>query len=72
MSYFATGNGGNGTRIYYFNTKKERDYFVSWNTKYDQRGAVTRREARRYNQDAYLLIDGELVPDGYNPTMIAI
>ena len=50
--YYATGNGGNGTAIYAFSKKEERDYFVAWNVDYDQRGRVELAVARRYGRTA--------------------
>ncbi len=70
--FFATGNGGNGTQPYAFNSKKGRDNFVAWNLGFDQRRAITRTEARRYGVAATLLINGKMVPNGYGPMMITI
>jgi len=71
--YYATGNKGAGTKAYAFETKKERDQFVAWNTAYDNRRAITRQHVRRYySKTAYVLKNGDLVPDGYGPKTIDI
>lgn len=72
MNFYSVGNDGDGTKVYFFKTKKQRDRFVGWDTRYDQRRAVTRQEGRRYNKVAILLSDGELVPDGHGYTTINI
>ena len=68
--YYATGNGGGGTNIYAFVSQKERDHFVAWNTGYAQRQAVTKKIAAQNYSHATLLIDGQMVADGYGPTQI--
>ena len=57
--YYATGNGGSGTAIYAFSSKKQRDEFVAWNEGYDQRRAVTLADARKYGRTAMILGDAE-------------
>lgn len=57
--YYATGNGGYGTRIHAFASKKERDQFVAWNENYDQRRAVTLADARKYGRTAIMLCDAD-------------
>ncbi len=70
--YYATGNGGSGTSVYAFDSKQARDYFVGWNSSFDQRRTISRNDARRYGSQAALLVDGCLVPDGYGPKQIAL
>jgi len=69
--YYATGNGGNGTSIYAFTSKKDRDDFVAWDEFYDQRSAIKRVDARK-DKSAFLVQDGEVVidTDGYSQKMI--
>ena len=68
--YYSTGNGGAGTEIYAFTTKAIRDDFVAWSTKFNQRRAITRADAKHTGKKATLLVDGSIVPDGYGPTTI--
>jgi len=69
---YAVGNPGNGTIAYAFESKKEREEFVAWDDKCDQRRGVTRSTARRYSKEAVLLVGGQMVADGYGPTMISL
>ena len=58
--YYATGNAGNGTVVYSFESQKERNHFVAWDDKYAQRRAVTRNHARRWYSVAHTF-DGDPV-----------
>ena len=70
--YYATGNSGNGTNIYAFNTRKERNDFVAWDTNYDQKSSVTRQEAVRYSKSAIVIKDGHIVPDKHEMQTISL
>ena len=59
--YYATGNGGNGAKVYAFDTKKQRDEFVAWNESFGQRMILTRAQAVRRGGSAIDLVRLEVV-----------
>ena len=71
-NYYATGNGGNGTGIFAFGSKKERDEFVGFNAKFDQKSAVTRKEAKKYSSTAIVMENGRFVEDGTGPKIVEL